>query len=97
MIRSLNDIAGKRGQSLAQMAISWVLRDQGDRTLTSALLGASSVEQLEHNLGARWITLTSARRSWLRLTTSPMTPASTAGPAPPPPACEETRRVESRP
>ena len=52
MIRSLNDIAGKRGQSLAQMAISWVLRDQGDRTLTSALLGASSVEQLEHNLGA---------------------------------------------
>ena len=52
MIRDLNDIARKRGQSLAQMAISWVLRDQGDRTLTSALLGASSVEQLEHNLGA---------------------------------------------
>ena len=51
MIRALNDIARKRGQSLAQMAISWVLRDQGDRTLTSALLGASSVEQLEHNLG----------------------------------------------
>lgn len=48
-IQKLNDIAAKRGQSLAQMAIAWILR--GDR-VTSALIGASSVEQLENNLGA---------------------------------------------
>jgi L-glyceraldehyde 3-phosphate reductase len=48
-IRALNEIAGARGQSLAQMAIAWVLRD--DR-VTSALIGASSVEQLENSLGA---------------------------------------------
>jgi L-glyceraldehyde 3-phosphate reductase len=48
-IRALNEIAGARGQSLAQMAIAWVLRD--DR-VTSALLGASSVEQLEDSLRA---------------------------------------------
>lgn len=55
MVRALNEIAARRGQSLAQMAISWVLREQGDYgadTVTSALIGASSVEQLEHNLGA---------------------------------------------
>jgi L-glyceraldehyde 3-phosphate reductase len=48
-VRELNDIAAARGQSLAQMAISWVLRD--DR-MTSALIGASSVAQLEENLAA---------------------------------------------
>src|SRR6201985_583740 len=48
-LRSLNEIAASRGQSLAQMAISWVLRD--DR-MTSALIGASSVGQLEENLAA---------------------------------------------
>jgi L-glyceraldehyde 3-phosphate reductase len=48
-IRALDEIAGRRGQSLAQMAIAWVLRD--DR-VTSALIGASSVEQLEDSLGA---------------------------------------------
>jgi L-glyceraldehyde 3-phosphate reductase len=48
-IRALNEIAGARGQSLAQMAIAWVLRD--DR-VTSALIGASSVEQLEASLRA---------------------------------------------
>jgi len=47
--RGLNDIAVKRGQSLAQMAIQWVLRD--DR-ITSALVGASSVEQLRDNVAA---------------------------------------------
>jgi len=46
---ALNDIAGARGQSLAQMAIQWVLRD--DR-VTSALVGASSVEQLRDNVAA---------------------------------------------
>jgi L-glyceraldehyde 3-phosphate reductase len=48
-VRALNDIAQRRGQSLAQMAIAWVLRDQ---RVTSALLGASSVAQLEENVGA---------------------------------------------
>lgn len=47
--RRLNEIAARRGQSLAQMALAWVLR--GGR-VTSALVGASSVEQLENSLGA---------------------------------------------
>ena len=42
-------IAGKRGQTLAQLAISWVLRDE---RVTSALIGASSVEQLDDSLDA---------------------------------------------
>jgi L-glyceraldehyde 3-phosphate reductase len=48
-VRALNEIAAQRGQSLAQMAIAWVLRDP---RVTSALIGASSVEQLEANLAA---------------------------------------------
>ena len=48
-VRALNEIAAGRGQSLAQMAIAWVLRDP---RVTSALVGASSVEQLEANVGA---------------------------------------------
>ena len=48
-VRALNSIAAGRGQSLAQMAISWVLRDE---RMTSALIGASSVAQLEENLAA---------------------------------------------
>ena len=48
-VRALNDIAAARGQTLAQMAISWVLRDE---RMTSALIGASSVSQLEENLAA---------------------------------------------
>jgi L-glyceraldehyde 3-phosphate reductase len=48
-IRALNDIAAERGQSLAQMAIAWTLRDP---RVTSALIGASSVRQLEDSLGA---------------------------------------------
>ena len=48
-VRALNRIAKKRGQTLAQMAIAWVLRD--DR-VTSALVGASSVQQLEDNVAA---------------------------------------------
>jgi L-glyceraldehyde 3-phosphate reductase len=48
-IRALNDIAAARGQSLAQLALSWVLRD---RRVTSVLIGASSVRQLEQNVGA---------------------------------------------
>ena len=48
-IRSLNEIAKQRAQSLAQMAIAWALRDP---RVTSALVGASSVEQLEANVAA---------------------------------------------
>jgi len=48
-IRALNDLAAARGQTLAQMAIAWVLRDE---RVTSALIGASSVEQLEDNIAA---------------------------------------------
>jgi L-glyceraldehyde 3-phosphate reductase len=48
-IRTLNDIALARGQSLAQMAIVWLLKD---KRVTSVLIGASSVEQLNDNLGA---------------------------------------------
>ena len=48
-VRALNEIAGSRGQSLAQMAVAWVLRDP---RVTSALVGASSVGQLEDSLGA---------------------------------------------
>ena len=48
-VRALNQIAAARGQSLAQMALSWVLRDA---RVTSALIGASSVAQLEENLAA---------------------------------------------
>jgi L-glyceraldehyde 3-phosphate reductase len=47
-VRALNDMAKERGQSLAQMALAWVLRD--DR-VTSVLVGASSVRQLENSLG----------------------------------------------
>jgi L-glyceraldehyde 3-phosphate reductase len=48
-IRALNELAAGRGQTLAQLAIAWVLRDP---RVTSALVGASSVEQLETNVGA---------------------------------------------
>jgi L-glyceraldehyde 3-phosphate reductase len=48
-VRRLNEVAERRGQSLAQMAIAWVLRDP---RITSALLGASSVAQLEQNVAA---------------------------------------------
>jgi L-glyceraldehyde 3-phosphate reductase len=48
-VRGLNDVAQRRGQTLAQMAIAWTLRDP---RVTSALIGASSVRQLEDNLGA---------------------------------------------
>ncbi|MEA2429551.1 MAG: L-glyceraldehyde 3-phosphate reductase [Thermoleophilaceae bacterium] len=48
-LRALNEVAQGRGQSLAQLALAWTLRDT---RITSALIGASSVEQLEQNLGA---------------------------------------------
>jgi L-glyceraldehyde 3-phosphate reductase len=48
-VRKLNDIAKARGQTLAQMAIAWVLRHPG---MTSALIGASSVQQVDDNVAA---------------------------------------------
>lgn len=48
-VRKLNDIAAARGQSLAQMALAWVLRDP---RVTSALIGTSRVEQIEENVRA---------------------------------------------
>ena len=48
-IRALNEIAERRGQTLAQLALAWTLRDP---RVTSALIGASSVEQLEQNVAA---------------------------------------------
>jgi len=49
-VRQLNEIAEGRGQSLAQMAIAWLLKDQ---RVTSVLIGASSVAQLKDNLATR--------------------------------------------
>ena len=48
-VRALGNIAEKRGQSLAQMALAWVLRQP---CMTSALIGASRVEQIEQNVAA---------------------------------------------
>jgi L-glyceraldehyde 3-phosphate reductase len=48
-VRALNEMAQERGQSLAQMALAWTLRDP---RVTSTLIGASSVAQLEENVGA---------------------------------------------
>jgi L-glyceraldehyde 3-phosphate reductase len=48
-VRALNEIAKRRGQSLAQMAVAWVLRDP---RVTSALIGASSTDQLHQNVAA---------------------------------------------
>jgi len=48
-VRALNSLAAERGQSLAQMALAWVLRDG---RMTSALIGASRVEQIEQNVAA---------------------------------------------
>ena len=48
-VRGLNEIAAGRGQSLAQMALAWTLRDP---RITSTLIGVSSVAQLEDNVAA---------------------------------------------
>ena len=48
-IRALNDIASRRGQSLAQLALAWAARDE---RISSVLIGASSVRQLEQNIAA---------------------------------------------
>jgi L-glyceraldehyde 3-phosphate reductase len=48
-VRALNEIARRRGQKLAQLALQWALRDS---RITSAVIGASSVDQLDTNLDA---------------------------------------------
>ncbi len=48
-VRALNEIAQRRGQSLAQLALAWTLRDP---RVTSALIGASRPEQIIENVGA---------------------------------------------
>jgi L-glyceraldehyde 3-phosphate reductase len=48
-IHALNEIAQRRGQSLAQLALAWIARDE---RVTSVLVGASSVRQLEQNVAA---------------------------------------------
>ena len=48
-LKNLNELALKRGQSLAQMAIAWLLKD---KRVTSVLVGSSSIEQLKNNIGA---------------------------------------------
>jgi L-glyceraldehyde 3-phosphate reductase len=48
-LRALNELAAKRGQTLAQLALAWALRDE---RVTSLVIGASSVEQLEQNVGS---------------------------------------------
>jgi L-glyceraldehyde 3-phosphate reductase len=48
-VRALTEIARRRGQTLAQLALAWTLRDP---RMTSTLIGASSIDQLEQNLGA---------------------------------------------
>jgi L-glyceraldehyde 3-phosphate reductase len=48
-VRALNEIAKKRGQSLAQMALAWLLRDP---RITSLIVGASKVEQIDGSVGA---------------------------------------------
>ena len=76
-IRALNEIAAGRGQTLAQMALAWTLRDP---RVTSTLVGASSVEQLEDNVARRSIGSTSPTTSSPRSTGTRPTAASTSGP-----------------
>ncbi|MFF9398412.1 L-glyceraldehyde 3-phosphate reductase [Streptomyces sp. NPDC014744] len=60
-LNGLNDIAARRGQSLAQLALNWVLRDG---RMTSALIGASNVRQLEENVAALAGAPLSAEELW---------------------------------
>ena len=75
-VRALNDVAARRGQSLAQLALAWALRDP---RMTSLVIGASSVAQLEDNVAAL-DNLDSPRTSWPRSTGTPPRPTSTLVP-----------------
>jgi L-glyceraldehyde 3-phosphate reductase len=63
-LRLLNEMAQARGQTMAQMALSWLLKDA---RVTSVLIGASRPEQLEETF-RRWITCALPRTSWNGLT-----------------------------
>lgn len=51
-VRALKEVARRRGQTLAQLAITWVIRERAGGQAASAIIGASSVDQLEENLSA---------------------------------------------
>ena len=78
-VRAMNEMAKARGQSLAQMALAWALRDP---RVTSALIGASRPEQVSENV-PRWTTWSSRPRSWPRSRTTRRKVASTCGHGPP--------------
>ena len=78
-IRSLDGIARRRGQSLAQMALAWVLKD---RRITSVIVGASRPAQIEDCVQALAAPGLLRGASWRRSTATPSTPASTSGRAP---------------
>ena len=78
-VRALNAIAGERGQSLAQMALAWALRDE---RVTTVLIGASSVAQLDDNLARPGQPALRRRRAQPASTSTPSTPGSTCGRAP---------------
>ena len=79
-VRALNEIARSRGQSLAQMALSWALRDP---RVTSVLIGASSVKQPEENLAAAGHSHFTDEEL-AAIDRNAVTPASTSGPLPAP-------------
>ena len=75
-VRALNEIAQRRGQTLAQLALAWTLRDP---RVTSTLIGASSVAQLEDNVGALAAPGLRRRRAGRDRDATPSTPGSTSG------------------
>ena len=75
-VRALDGMAKARGQSLAQMALAWALRDT---RVTSVLIGASSVEQLDNSLDAVKNLDVHRGGAEPRSTSTPSTPASTCG------------------
>ena len=78
-VRALNEIAQRRGQTLAQLALAWALRDP---RMTSLVIGASSVAQLEDNVAALDRPRLRPTTSWPRSTGTPPTPGSTSGRGP---------------
>ncbi len=74
-LRALNDIAARRGQTLAQMALAWALRDPASPRWSSAPRAPSSWSRTWR----RWRTSTSPPRSWPRSTRTPRRAASTCG------------------
>ncbi len=77
-VRALNEVARSRGQSLAQLALAWTLRDE---RVTSTLIGASSVAQLEDNVATLRNLALTASRSWPRSSGTRSRRARTSGAA----------------